>query len=248
MRPCDVPYGVPTDPEHDASRRPDGYARRMTTLTSPDLIERATADVPRRPVPAQLRAARADLAAATDILARISDDVLTRPWTWKGGSEEELRYGFYRIAESFERAGIEAAAAMRAAGDATRGVEVTATATAARWDLQGLLHDLDASTWDADPGGGEWTIRQTIGHLIASQRGYAVGSSWWLEQRLPAGQQPLPSFPEGLGDDLPSDEEEAAGSPAEVRARLDSALDDAAEHLAAMSDAQLAYAGRWSGF
>jgi hypothetical protein len=220
----------------------------MTTLTSADLLDRATADRPKRPVPERLRAARADLADATRTLAAISDDVLTRPWTWKGGSQEELRYGFYRIAESFELAGIGAAGVMRAGGAPERSVELVATATAARWELQGLLHGLDAATWDADPGGGEWTVRRTLGHVISSQHGYPVGSSWWLEQRLPADDPDLPRFPEGLGDDLPSEEEEAEGSPAEVRARLDAALDQATERLASLSTEQLAHAARWSGF
>lgn len=220
----------------------------MTTITSADLLDRATADRPKRPVPERLRAARADLADATRTLAAIPDDVLTRPWTWKGGSEEELRYGFYRIAESLERAGIEAADVMRGSGAPERSVELVATATAARWDLQGLLHDLDVATWDADPGGGEWTVRRTLGHVISSQHGYPVGSSWWLEQRLPADDPDLPRFPEGLGDDLPSEEAEAEGTPQELRARLDAALDQATERLASLSTEQLAYAGRWSGF
>jgi hypothetical protein len=220
----------------------------MTTQTSADLLESAAADRPRRPVPRSLRAARGHVTAATDALAHVHDEALTRAWSWKGGSEEELRYGYYRIAESFERAGIEAASAMRAAGEPERSVELIGPATAARWDLQGLLHDLHAATWDADPGGGEWTVRRTLGHVISSQRGYALGSSWWLTQRLPADDPALPRFPEGLGDDLPTEEEEAEGTPEEVRARLDTALDDATERLASLSAEQLAYAGRWSGF
>ena len=53
-----------------------------------------------------------------------------------------------------------------------------------------------------------------------AQRGYTLGTAWWLQQRLPAEQSDLPRFPEGLGDDLPSEEAEAEGTPAEVRARL----------------------------
>jgi hypothetical protein len=217
-------------------------------LTSIELIDRVTSGVPRRPVPEGLRAARADLAAATGTLARIPDAALIRPWTWKGGSQEELRYGFYRIAESFERAGIEASEAMRSSGAPERGVELIATATAARWDLQGLLHGLDHRTWRADPGGDEWSIARTLGHLIASQRSYAIFTCWWLDQRLAVDQPDLPRVPDGLGDDMPSEEVEAEGSANEIRARLDAALDEAAERLAGLSTEQLAYAGRWSGF
>ena len=218
-------------------------------MTSDDFIDRTTAELPKRPVPPALRAARSDVLAAVDSLSTIRDQVLTRPWTWKGGSEEELRYGFYRIAEAFERAGLDAETAIRASGAASeRSVELVRSATAARWDLQGILATLDAATWDAAPGGDEWTIRQTLGHLIGSQRGYEVGTSWWLSQRLPAGAESLPPFPEDLGADLPSDDEEAAGTPGEVRGKLDDALDRATERLAALRPEQLAYGGRWSGF
>ena len=32
---------------------------------------------------------------------------------------------------------------------------------------------------DADPGGGEWSIRLTLGHIISSQRAYVWGTAWW---------------------------------------------------------------------
>ncbi len=50
--------------------------------------------------------------------------------------------------------------------------DLIAPATAARWDLHGILLQLPDAAWDADPGGGEWTVRQTLGHVISGQRGY----------------------------------------------------------------------------
>ncbi len=221
----------------------------MTTTTADDPLTRSTDDRWARQLPTPLHAARTDVLAAVRDLRAIPDAALTRSWGWKGGSEEELRYGFYRIAESFELAAIDADAAMRAAGVAPdRSTELIRPATAARWDLQGALEGLSDETWDADPGDAEWTVRQTLGHTIASQRGYAVFTAWWIEQALPVDTADLPRVPESLDALLPSEDEEGMGAPLEVRQRLDEVLDHAAERTAYLPPDQLAYAARWSGF
>ncbi|HKG56318.1 MAG TPA: DinB family protein [Candidatus Limnocylindrales bacterium] len=222
----------------------------MTISMTADRLVGLTADFPTRPMPPALRGARSDVLAAARELASIADDRLTVPWTWRGGSEEELRYGFYRIAESFELASIEAADALRANGIVRgRAGDLIAPATAARWDLGGLLETLTPSDWDADPGGGEWSIRQTIGHVVSSQRGYGVGTAWWASQRFRADDPALPrATPDELREGLPSEEDDALGTPAEIRERLDELLDLSAERLAALDADRLAAGGRWSGF
>jgi len=200
-------------------------------------------------MPAALRDARRDVVAAVGALRAIPDASLTRPWAWKGGSEEELRYGFYRIGEAFELAAIDAGAATRGTGaDRGRAADLIAQATTARWELQGLVIPLASATWDADPGGGEWTIRQTLGHVIASQRGYGVGTAWWQANPHRADDPGLPSAPEAIYDELPSEDAEAEGSPADVRDRLDAVLDLTTERMAGLPEERLALAARWSGF
>ena len=221
----------------------------MTTPTADDPLLRYTDPSLARPLPDALRAARTDVLAAVRELRTILDASLADPWRWKGGSEAEIRYGFYRIGECFELASIEAQAAIRNAGlGRGRAAELIAPATAARWDLQGLLIPLADTIWDLDPGGGEWTIRQTLGHVIASQRGYGVGTAWWQHAGLRADNPDLPLAPEAIFEDLPSEEAEADGTPAEVRDRLDDALEAATERLAGLPEDRLATAARWSGF
>ena len=188
--------------------------------------------------------------AAVVELRRIPDASLTKPWTWKGGSEEELRYGFYRIGEAFERAGIDADASLRATGTHRgRPADLMAPATAARWDLQGLLIGLDDSAWDADPGGDEWTIRQTLGHVVSGQRHYGVATAWWQDQGYRADDPDLPpATPEPVFEGLPGEEIEGEGSPAEVRDRLDAVVDRSAERLAGLPTDRLGLGTRWSGF
>jgi DinB family protein len=235
----------------DPSRvlRAEGRLDSMTVSDGTDPLLQFTGAIPARPLPLALRVARADVAAAIATLRTIPDARLAEAWAWKGGSEEEIRYGFYRIAEVFELAAISAEAELRRTGP-WRGLAADriAPATAARWDLQGVLLPLDASAWDADPGGGEWTVRQTMGHVIGGQRSYGVGTAWWQAQGLAADDPDLPSPPEAIYEVLPSDEAEAAGTPSEVRDRLDLVLDLAAERLAGLPEDRLALAARWSGF
>lgn len=219
----------------------------MTTATT-DPLASFTADITPRPIPEALLAARRDLMAAVRDLASITDADLPTEWDWKGDSDEEIRYGFYRILEIFERAGIDAATAVRATGvDRGRAADLIAPATAARWDLQGILIQLPDEAWDADPGGGEWTVRQTLGHVIGGQRGYAIATAWWQGQALPADDN-LPDVRPQAYEGRPTDEEEAAGTAEEVRAHLDELLDESTVRLAGMPADQLGYGTRWAGF
>jgi hypothetical protein len=220
----------------------------MTETTIHDPLVHYTAEIVPRPIPDALLAARRDVMAAVRDLSAIADADMEKPWAWKGDSEVELRYAFYRILEDFERAGIDAAAAVSAAGvERGRAADLIAPATAARWDLQGILLQLPDAAWDADPGGEEWTVRQTLGHVIGGQRGYAAATAWWQAQGLPVDAN-LPKARPAVYDVLPSDEEEEAGTPAEVRARLDEVLDQSTERLAGLQADRLAFGTRWVGF
>jgi hypothetical protein len=88
----------------------------VTTPPGDDPLVRYTDASLARPLPARLLDARREVTAAVRELGTISDAGLTRPWPWKGGSEEEIRYGFYRIGEAFELAAIDAAGVLRSAG------------------------------------------------------------------------------------------------------------------------------------
>jgi DinB superfamily len=195
--------------------------------------------------------ARATIGAAAGDLLSASDAILERPWPWRG-EEADIRYGLYYPLELIEAAEgevhriLESAERQRTlAGPAPASVRI-GPATTARWDLHGLLVGLDEAVIDADPGGGEWTVRQTLGHIVSGQRGYAIFSGWWLTQR---GTVPFPtSVPDSLGDRLPDEHgPEMAGSLAEIRARLDEVLDDAASRLGSLDDEALAARARWSG-
>ena len=213
------------------------------------LLER-TDDALARPLPEALTRARIDAAAAVADLLAIPEAALTKPWDWIGGSEEEVRYGAYRAAETLELAEIEARTilAPTRSGE-TRAALLIGPATAARWDLQGLLAPLVDADLDADPGNDEWPIRTVVGHTIVGQRAYGWGSAWWITNPHVVGDPALPaSVPDEFWETLPDDAEGAPGPIADIRAAFDAALDLAAERLAGIADDRLELAARWSGY
>lgn len=204
-----------------------------------------------RPLQPDVATARADVLAAARDLVSIPDEALTKAWAWKGGSEEEVRYGAYRAAEALEQAEIEARIAV-AATDARerRAAWIVGPATAARWDLHGILIPLDDALLDVDPGGGEWSIRLTLGHIISSQRAYGWATAWWQTHGYEADDRALPQgVPDAFLAELPDEATtEAEGSLDDLRARLDEILDLSVERLAGLPDDRLDLGARWSGF
>lgn len=201
-----------------------------------------------RSLPGALAGARTDIiAAARDILA-LPEGALPEPWSWTGESEADIRYAAYRAAEALEAGEIDARRAVSTL-DATeaRTALILGPTTAARWDLQGILLALDDDRLDADPGGGEWSLRLVLGHIIGTHRGYASGNAWIQRHRADA-REPV-RIPDGFWGSLPDDETtEAAGSLATLGARLDAIVDLAAERLAATPDRHLDIPCHWAGF
>jgi hypothetical protein len=223
----------------------------MSISTADAPLLRHTSDELARPLPAAIRDAREDLPAIiADVLA-IPESALERDWAWIGGGEGDVRYGIYRLHELFERAEIEASRQVRTSGrDGGIAAAVIGPATAARWDLHGVLAPLTDVELDADPGGGEWTIRLTLGHTVNSQRAYGWSTAWWQGRGFALDDPDLPPrVSEELFEALPDEETaEAAGSLDDIRARLDEILDLSAERLAGTPDDRLGYGARWSGF
>ncbi len=224
----------------------------MSAPTADAPLLRHTSPELARPLPKAIREARADLPAiVADILA-IPESALERDWAWIGGGEGDVRYGIYRLHELFERADVEAASEQRRASGAKGGMAaaIIGPATAARWDLHGVLAPLTEAEIDADPGGGEWSIRLTLGHTVNGQRAYGWSTAWWQERGFALDDPDLPpKVSEELFAALPDETTtEAAGSLDGIRARLDDILDLSAERLAGMPDDRLGHGARWSGF
>jgi hypothetical protein len=193
----------------------------------------------------EVLALRSAVESAGRQLLAVPDDRLEAVWPWPGStSEVDVRYGYYRLFELLEDAGAAVGAAL-AAGDvaAAAGGQRGAAATVARWSLHGLLLPLSDPDLDRDPGNKEWTVRQTLGHMIQSQQFYGSFTAWWLTQAPTPAAIPPPA----LTYAVPSEAELSAGSVADVRARLDALLDLAMARLGGLDEAQTAVPARWSG-
>lgn len=104
-------------------------------------------------------------------LARIPDAEMEFAWDWEG-QQTDVRYGFYRLYELLEGA---AAHVERTVGAAAWGeARADRGGYGSPLDLHGLLATLGDDDLDADRGGEEWTIRQTLDHMIATRRDAAA--------------------------------------------------------------------------
>jgi hypothetical protein len=211
------------------------------------LIELAT--VPAIPVHPAVIAARAPLAAVVGDLLAIPDPALEAPWRWRPTDPDDVdvRYGLYRIHERFEAAIGAIAVGQTEASGSSIGAAVPALAAmaTARWEVHGAAAPLKAADWDADPGGGEWTIRQTAGHIISGQRSYSWYNAWYLHRGVVDAEVSRP--PDGTLPPEPSEEDEGAGSPWDVLARLDEVVDASIAANAGLDRAAMRISARWSG-
>jgi hypothetical protein len=222
-------------------------------LTMPSLDPRY-ADPRLRELDPRPDAAAPELVVARDAFARASEafrsvpeDSLERDWAWLGEGETDVRSGFYIALERLQQARGDVARALERAGVAPGPAwAALAAATEARWELHGSLVALGDDVLDTDPGGGAWTVRGTLSHVVESQRGYQWFSAWWLGHR---GAPDLPAHaPEELDADLPSPEEQGSGSLTQIRGRLDALVDLGTGLWLDADDDTLAVRARWSGF
>lgn len=118
--------------------------------------------------------------------------------TWElQGRPMAIRHGFYHLEEILAESVAAIGAALDADGHrAGASGRIGAQSSPALWDLRGLLIAL-APDAERDPGGGEWSILQTMKHVAAGHRWFA--STIADSARLAAGSQPIP---DSLGRDI----------------------------------------------
>lgn len=218
----------------------------MTTLDAAPGFASLDGAVP--PLPDSIASARAALAAAAADCLAIPDSALERPFTWRE-VEHDVRFGLYRAAETVEAASAELELALAGAPARPAATVVTAPSTNARWALHGRLASLGDSSLDSVGREGEWTLRQTLGHTVGTQRGFGWVSRWWLS--IPLGPDRPRQLPEDVvaraDAELPSEDDEGLGSLAEIRERLDSVLDEWALRFAPLDATALAVPASYGG-
>ena len=191
--------------------------------------------------------ARAALETAGRDLAAIPDAALEKVWRWRD-HDADVRYGLFRVLESVEGATAEIAAILGSTG-AQRSVAALriAPSTVARWALHGRLVGLDDGWLDRIGKEGEWTVRETLAHIVGGQRGYVAYNAWyWMRTN---DDRPTDEERAALDADagLPEESEEGAGTLGEIRARLDQTFDEGGAYLGGVPDADLSHRAWWSG-
>jgi len=219
----------------------------MTNLDAP--LRDLTANLDPRPLPPEIASARQEIRAAVADLAVIPDAALAQDWGWSASGRAETRFAFYRAYEVLELAAANAEGALAERHARPTVVRLIAPTTASRWDLHGLLHSVSDGDWDANPNGGEWTIRRTVAHIIGGQRSFGWGTGWWLREARPIDDPDLPPrVPVEFTQALPNeDTDDVAGTRAEAAARLDAILDLCTERLAGLPDDQIELGARYAG-
>ncbi len=218
----------------------------MTAPALDDFMLRLAPAPPMSLEPALARARDSINTALVDLRA-VADASLERGWPWRDG-EADVRYGFYRQYEALEGARAQVRRLIAGGGSVDGPARpLVGAATAARWDIHGLLAGLAEADLDRDPGNGEWTLRQTLAHIVGGQRAYGWFTTWWLDKRtLPEDEFPT-RVPDKASAALPDEDTEALGSLTDIRSRLDDIVDLSAGVFASLGDEELAARARWSG-
>jgi hypothetical protein len=134
-----------------------------------------------------------DFEAAVQEFAALDQAALSRPWAWREGTID-VRYALYRALEEAQEAYVRMVAEPH-----PESRRILALAQRAFGDLRGLLAGLPAERLDAAPRAGEWSIRETLHHLIVVERRYAVQTRYAVERseaepvRIPDARLPTPS-------------------------------------------------------
>jgi hypothetical protein len=158
---------------------------------------------------------------------------LGRPWTWRGG-RMELRHALYRTVEDAQEALVRATAAP--AGEARR---ILALAQRAFGELRGLLAGRPADWLDRAPGPGEWTLRETLRHVLVIERRYAIQTRYAVDRgdadpvRIPADRLRA------------AEDSDAGGDVAAALARLAAARAETERQLADLPPAALTRPTGW---
>jgi hypothetical protein len=100
--------------------------------------------------------------------ASLSDQRVSEPWDWPGydGASLEVRDALLRSLE------LELAALAGIGQGAGEARQALALAQATFGDLRGLLCGQPDGLLDIEPGGGEWTLRQVLQHVLWVERRY----------------------------------------------------------------------------
>jgi hypothetical protein len=142
---------------------------------------------------------------ALEGFAALDEEALARPWQFRD-QPMDVRYALYRTLEEAQEAYVRVAA--RPHPESRR---ILSLAQRAFGDLRGLLIGLPTDLLDRAPRDGEWPVRETLRHVLAVERRYALQTLYAIERadaepvRIPDDRLPTAAQMDvtgGIGDIL----------------------------------------------
>jgi transposase InsO family protein len=131
-----------------------------------------------------------DFDAALARCGTLDEDVLARPWPFRG-RPMDLRYALYRTLEDAQEVFVRVSAGAHAESR-----RILALAQHAFGELRGLLAGLPEPLLDKAPRAGEWPIREVLAHMLAVEQRYALQTGYAVDRtdadpmRIPDNRMP----------------------------------------------------------
>ena len=181
-------------------------------------------------------AATPEVDAALASFAALDESQLARPWRFRD-KPADVRYAIYRTLEDAQEAYVGVAALPHP--EAQR---ILALARRAFGDLRGLLVGLPPELIDRSPREGEWSIRETLRHIILIERRYSVQTLYATER--------ADSDPMRVADDkMPTLAHiDISGSLTDMLERVRAARAETQRRLESLSPALLTRPTQWMHF
>ena len=143
---------------------------------------------------------RPSVDAALAQFAALDEKELAQPWRFRD-KPSDVRYALYRTLEDAQEVLVRLAAPPH-----PESRRILALAQRAFGDLGGLLVGLPAELLDQSPREGEWSIRETLRHIIVIEGRYAVQTRYATERadsdplRVADDRMPTPAQIDVTGD------------------------------------------------
>lgn len=166
--------------------------------------------------------------------AELADQRLTDGWTWRqDGPRLTVRHALYRSLDEEQAAAAMALPQIEAA-------TILSLAQHAFGDLRGLLIEIDEMRIDEVPAPGEWTIRQTLAHMIETEVRYEAQIDWARHRR---DDEPVKISESKLPPKV-----DPSGSALELLGRLARAREETDRRHANITSDEMRLPTIWAGF
>lgn len=190
----------------------------------------------------EARGARQD---AVQRLAHLDGDALTAAAPWRG-APADVRFLLLRLADDDLMRVLQLRDALARAGHRpTEAQRILEAVRAGRGRLRGSLIGLSAEQFEQGWGDDEWSVRRVLGHIIATDRRYAIQTLHAVQRARAGGVGPLRPPDSALPDRAGL--AESAGSITDLLARLDATHDACIADLAGLPDVDLDAVTNWVG-